>query len=143
MAGQLMRFRGPDRRYARWSHSALVVGEGEAVVEAEASGVHRSPLSKYRDREYHAVRLEGVLAARRRQAADFALGLVGEAFGYAEMAAAGASLLTARAIVLERRSHMICSVLVGKALELEGIEFGRDVRGLLPADLARRFGVGG
>lgn len=112
-----------------------------SVVEAEASGVRRSPLTKYRDREYHAVRLHGVDAGRRAAGVEFALACVGESFGYAELAAAGLSLLTGRHVVLERRAHMICSVLVGRSLEREGIDLGRDVRQLLPADLARAFDI--
>src|SRR5665213_491530 len=51
------RFRGADAPYAHWSHSALVVGTDGALVEAESTGVRRSPISRYKDDEYHLVRL--------------------------------------------------------------------------------------
>src|SRR5579872_3610777 len=54
---QKRRFRGPDAVYAHWSHSAAVVDRDGRLVEAESMGVVRSPISKYRDSEYHLVRL--------------------------------------------------------------------------------------
>src|SRR6202049_5298998 len=55
--GEKRRFRQSDGVYAHWSHCALVVGEDGAVVEAESTGVRRSPISRDRDDEYHLVRI--------------------------------------------------------------------------------------
>src|SRR2546421_4817810 len=53
---QKRRFRGGDSVYAHWSHSAVVAAP-DSVIEAEIGGIVRSPISKYRDNEYHLVRL--------------------------------------------------------------------------------------
>src|SRR2546425_4765081 len=55
--GQKRRFRGPDSVYAHWSHCALVADGDGGIVEAEALGVVKSHISKYRATEYHLVRL--------------------------------------------------------------------------------------
>ena len=139
--GQRLRFRGADRRFAHWSHAALVVTTGGTLVEAEASGVRRSPLERYRPREYHLVRVDHLDARQREAAAAWAESRVGQAFGFLELAGASLSLLTGQAISIERGSHMICSVLVARALERAGERFDRDLDDILPADLARRYGV--
>src|SRR2546421_12307289 len=53
--GERRRFRGSRRTFAHWSHAALLVDGQGALVEAETRGVELSPLSKYREREYHVV----------------------------------------------------------------------------------------
>jgi len=79
------RFRGADAVYAHWSHSA-VVESGAHVIEAEAGGIVRSPISKYRDDEYHLVRLDGEIdAAGRERATAYAKSRLGEGFGYLDM----------------------------------------------------------
>ena len=56
--GQRLRFRGPDRPFAHWSHAALIVSAEGAIVEAEAisaarvrsilrSGVHLSTVTEH------------------------------------------------------------------------------------------------
>src|SRR4029077_19876344 len=54
--GEKRVFRGPDSPYAHWSHCALVVAENGTLVEAESTGVRRSPISRYEASEYHLVR---------------------------------------------------------------------------------------
>src|ERR1700716_712605 len=51
------RFKGADAVYAHWSHAAVVVARDGTLVEAETTGVQVSPISRYRDDEYHLVRL--------------------------------------------------------------------------------------
>ena len=141
-SGQRLRFRGADRPFAHWSHSAIIVGEDGAIVEAEASGVKRDQLSKYKDSEYHLVRLGDTADARdRRQAVAYAERLVGQAFGFGEMAAVSVDVLSGRRISFTRKSHLICSALVARALERTDAIFEVDPAGMLPADLAKHYGV--
>lgn len=135
------RFRGPDRVYAHWSHAALVVSADGMIVEAEASGVQRSPISRYLASERHLVRLEGVGVEQRAAAARYAESQVGNAFGFLELAASGISLLTGQTLRLQRASHMMCSVLVARSLERAGQHFERPIEDILPADLAKQYRV--
>ena len=64
--GQKRRFRGPDSVYAHWTHMALIVERDGTIVEAEALGVVRSPVSKYLAPEFHLVRLGAELAGHGR-----------------------------------------------------------------------------
>jgi hypothetical protein len=139
---QRRRFRGADRAYAHWSHAALVVSSEGTLVEAEGTGVRRSPLGKYQENEYHLVRMDGRLDDRQRlAAARMAERWVGDAFGYLVMLDLTIWLLTGVPVRLARRDHQVCSGLVARALAAGGQRFGRDAAFMLPADLAEAYRV--
>jgi uncharacterized protein YycO len=128
--------------YAHWSHCALIVDEGGALVEAESTGVTRSPISRYTDDEYHLVRLDAELPAEGRQrAVDYTNAQVGQAFGYLAAFGAAVYLLTGLPLRLMRRNHRICSGLVVRALQKGGLLQNADPDLVLPADLAKIYGV--
>ncbi len=139
---QKLRFRGPDAVYAHWSHCALIVDEGGALVEAESLGVTRSPISRYTDDEFHLVRLGSDFPKERRQrAVEYTNAQVGRGFGYLAAFGAMLFLLTGRPLRLVRRNHQICSGLVVRALQKGGLLKGADPDLMLPADLAKIYGV--
>lgn len=139
---QRRRFRGAARAFAHWSHAALVISADGTLVEAEGTGVRRSPLSKYRENEYHLVRMDGRLDDQQRLAATRAAELwVGDAFGYLVMLALTIWLLTGAPVRWVRRDHQICSGLVARALTFGGQRFARDAAFMLPADLAETYRV--
>ena len=115
------RFKGADAPFAHWSHAAIVA-EDSTVIEAEIGGIVRSPISKYREDEYHLVRLDGELddAARARVMA-YATGRIGQAFGYLDLAGTALYLLTGRPFRMVRKQHEICSSLVVRALQRGGL----------------------
>ncbi|HSS94942.1 MAG TPA: hypothetical protein VLR46_13270 [Candidatus Dormibacteraeota bacterium] len=140
--GQKRRFRGPDAIYAHWSHCALIVEKDGRIVEAESMGVVKSPISKYRAKEYHLVRLGPEFTPEgRQQAVEYANAQVGAAFGYLALVGASIYLLTGLPVELIRRNHQICSELVVRALQAGGMLLDADPALTLPADLAKRFGV--
>src|SRR5437660_12532375 len=101
--GQKRRFRGPDTVYAHWTHMALVVERDGTIVEAEALGVVRSPISKYLATEFHLVRLGAEFDSSGRQhAVAYAGAQVGVAFGYLALAGVSMYLLTGRPVRLMR-----------------------------------------
>ena len=118
------------------------MGADGAIVEAEASGVKRDRLSRYQEREYHLVRLGDTADERdRRQAVAYAERLVGQPFGFGEMVAVSFNILSGRRLSFTRKSHLICSALVARALERTDAIFELDPAGMLPADLAKHYGV--
>src|SRR6266513_2778633 len=138
---QKRRFRGADAVYAHWSHCALVESDGH-VIEAEIEGVVRSPLAKYRQDEYHLVRMDGELdAPGRERAAGYAKGRLGQGFGFLDMFGVSISVLVGRPIRLVRGDHEICSSLVVRSLQQAGLLKELDPALTLPADLAKRFDV--
>jgi len=141
-AGEKRRFHGPDAVYAHWSHCALLVDREGALVEAESTGVRRSPISRYKSGEYHLVRIgpEFETPARQRSV-DYANAQVGQAFGYLALVGASIYLLFGWPLRLMRRNHQICSGLVVHALQAGGLLEGVDPETTLPADLAKRFGA--
>ena len=140
--GEKRRFRGADSVYAHWSHCALVVGTDGAVVEAESTGVRRSPISRYRDDEYHLVRLgQGFPPEGRKQAVEYAEAQVGQAFGYLALAGAALFVLFGLPLRLMRGEHQICSGLVVRALQRGGLMPEADPSLMLPADLAKMYGA--
>jgi hypothetical protein len=139
---QRRRFRGARRAFAHWSHAALVVGADGSIVEAEGTGVRRSPLARYRPEEYHLVRMDGFLDATRRDAAASAAERhVGDGFGYLTMLSVAVWLLTGLPARWHRRGHETCSGLVAHALAGAGQRFARDPAFVLPADLAETYGA--
>jgi uncharacterized protein YycO len=140
--GEKRRFRGVDAQYAHWSHCALIVeGEG-VVVEAESTGVRKSPISRYKANEYHLVRLGAELSPdARARAVGYAIAQVGQAFGYLALVGAAIYLLTGWPLRLMRRDHQICSGLVVHALQAGGLLAELDPATTLPADLAEKFGA--
>jgi uncharacterized protein YycO len=135
------RFTGPDSVYAHWSHAAVVSEDG-AVIEAEVRGVVQSPITKYRDDEYHLVRLDDDMdSAARGRAVAYAKGRIGQAFGFLDMFGTSVYLLTGLPLRLVRRNHEICSALVVRSLQQGGLLKDLDPAMTLPADLAKRFDV--
>ncbi len=142
MLAQRRRFRGPDSAFAHWTHAAVVVGADGELVEAESVGVKRSPVTKYRDREYHLVRLGPSFGqADRARSVDYADGQVGQAFGYLDLAGAGLYLLFGLPLRWMRRNHQICSGLVVRALQHGGQAENLDPELTLPGDLAKLYGA--
>jgi hypothetical protein len=139
---QKIRFAGPDAVYAHWSHCALIVDEGGALVEAESAGVKRSPISRYTEDTYHLVRLGSEFSAEgRKRAVDYSNARVGQGFGYFAAFGAMIFLLTGIPLRLVRRNHQICSGLTVQALQHGGLLKGADPDLMLPADLAKIYGV--
>jgi uncharacterized protein YycO len=139
---QRRRFRGPDAVYAHWSHSALIVATDGTLVEAEISGVKRNPISRYREDEYHLVRLGSDFSAEgRASAVAFANEQVGQGFGFLDMFGASVYLLFGWPLRLVRSGHEICSGLVVRALQAGGIVPELDPALTLPADLAKLFDI--
>jgi uncharacterized protein YycO len=140
--GQKRRFRGADAIYAHWSHCALIVDKDGTLVEAEALGVVKTPISKYTAKEYHLVRLGDEFDAEgRRRAVEYANQQVGAGFGYLALVGVSIYLLTGLPLRLMRQNHQICSELVVRALQAGGLIKDMDPSLTLPADLAKRFNV--
>jgi uncharacterized protein YycO len=140
--GQKRRFRRGDAIYAHWSHCALIVEKDGTLVEAEALGVVKTPISKYTAREFHLVRLGDEFDADgRRRAVEYANQQVGAGFGYLALVGVSIYLLTGWPLRLMRRNHQICSELVVRALQAGGLLKDADPSLTLPADLAKRFNV--
>ena len=139
---QKLRFKGADAVFAHWSHCALIVDEGGALVEAESTGVTRSPISRYTDDEFHLVRLGSEFSAEgRKRAVDYTNAQMGQGFGYLAACGAMIFLLTGLPLRLMRRNHQICSGLVVRAMQKGGLLKGADPDLMLPADLAKIYGV--
>jgi uncharacterized protein YycO len=139
---QKRRFRGTEAVYAHWSHAAIVVDTDGALVEAEVMGVVRSPISKYREGEYHLVRLGPEFRPEdRERSAGYAMKQVGQAFGFLALIGASAYLIFGWPLRVVRRNHQICSGLLVHALQEGGMLPDLDPVLTLPADLARAFDV--
>jgi uncharacterized protein YycO len=140
--GQKLRFRGPDAIYAHWSHCALIVAPDGALVEAESTGVRRSPISRYTDDEYHLVRLGPEFPADgRKLAVEYSEAHVGQGFGYLALLGAALFLLFGWRLRLMRKDHQICSGLVVRALQKGGLLQDVDPDLMLPANLAKIYEI--
>jgi hypothetical protein len=136
-----MRFRtDEDRPFAYWSHAAIVVGRQGLLVEVLHQGVVLSKLEKYRDQEYHYLYL-GLSDADRRKAANYACACLRQKYDVSSFLLLAFSLLTGDRLRIPDRGQQSCIALIARALQRAGIRFDRQPTDMVPADLAKRFGV--
>ncbi|HET7488676.1 MAG TPA: hypothetical protein VFJ85_12160 [Acidimicrobiales bacterium] len=138
--GQRLRIRGDDRKFTYWNHAALVVSEGGELVEALGSGVQRTHVDRYDSAECHLVRI-GASAEDRKQAVAFAEWAVGEDYGFGTLVSIAWGLITGGKFTFGFDGQAICSGLVAMAMERTGAIFNRTPTHVMPADLAKYYGV--
>jgi hypothetical protein len=142
-AYQWGRARGPrERQCACWNHTALVVGNNGAIVEAGTAGVVQQHLNKYRDEDYIYAAVRATLA-QRLQAVRFAVGRMGSPYDNLALAGIVLSALTRGRLRLSESQLDLCGSLVARALAHCGERFARHPSAMTPADLALHYGVGG
>jgi uncharacterized protein YycO len=128
-----------DQPYNYWSHAALVTSSAGHLVEVNPRGVVRSHIRLYRNRHYHYVRLD-LPDAERKAAVEFARSCLGQKYSVRNLALLGANIALGDRIGMPD-SGQGCVSLVARALQEAGICFDRKPTDMMPADLAKRFGV--
>jgi hypothetical protein len=135
-----MRHRAPEeRRYAYWTHAALVATRAGHLVEVNGRGVIISHVREYRDCHYHYVRLD-LPETGRKAAVDFARSLLGQKYSIRNLLLLGVTIVLGDRLRMPDTGHG-CVSLVAQALQRAGIHFDRKPTDMTPADLAMRFGV--
>ena len=129
-----------DRSFAYWSHAAIIVGQEGLLVEAVHNGVVLSRLEKYRGQEYHYVHLD-LSEANRRSATSYACACLHQKYGVFSFVLMALSLLAGGWLRVPDRGQQGCVALIARALQRAGISFERGPADMIPADLAKRFGV--
>jgi hypothetical protein len=132
--------RGFPKEYRRFSHTALVVGEDGAIVEAVASGVKRNDLSKYAPADYVLVRTK-VDHHDAVQVLAFADAVVQarEQYGFVTIVGLALYCVTGSRLCVQSAGTAICSGFVSDALTRAGFIWPRPPYAMMPADLARYF----
>jgi hypothetical protein len=140
--GQKIRFRGAEEKYSWWNHAALIVSEKGDLIEALGAGVRETNISKYKPTEYHLVQLGTIATGNdREEVVKFAKSSVGLPYGRLTIISIALSLLTGCKLTFGFDEQSICSGLVARALERTSIIFSRTPSHILPADLAKYFGI--
>jgi len=138
--GQALRYTGADSPYTFWNHTALIVSEDGALIEALGAGVRRSTLAAYEPTQYTIVRIEASDADRREMAA-FAEHWIGAEYDWATLVSIALSLLTGAELSFGFAGQLICSGLVARAPERTTVIFEEEPSHVMPAGLAKLFGV--
>jgi hypothetical protein len=131
------------RRFAYWDHCAMVVSrEGDLVEAIGGRGVVRTSAVRHLHTEYRLVRVP-LEEEGRRAAVRYALRAVEERrrYGWSTIAAGFLAQLTDDRLALLLLGEETCSGLVAQALQSAGVYFDRRPAHVLPADLARSYGV--
>lgn len=139
--GEAIRYRGPNKEFARWNHAAIFVSAKGDIIEALGAGVQQRNISVYRDTEYHVVHLEDVINVNREHEVAFAEACLNEHYGWLTIVSIALSLLTASKFGFGVDGQEICSALVARCLERTGEIFPTDPWHIMPADLAKYFNV--
>ncbi len=138
--GAWRRFRKDYRRYGYWSHAALVVTDAGHLLEVHARGVGLCGIEKYRATDFCYVRLD-LSEAARQEAARYAYGFLGQRYDIAGFVLLGLSVTFGDRFRVPDMGKPGCVSLIARALARAGIAFDRAASELMPADLAKRFGV--
>ena len=140
--GQRLRFWGADRKYAWWNHAAMIVSSDGDLIEALGAGVLATNISRYKRTQYHLVHLGAIaIPGDREQVVRFTKQCVGQKYGYLTIVSIALSLLTGGKFNFGFDGQFICSGLVARALERTSAIFNRSPSHIMPADLAKYFGV--
>lgn len=135
-----IRYRNDDRRYGHWSHAAIVLSASGHLIEVHARGVGMCGIEKYRGQEFHYVRLE-LSDGSRREAVRYAYSCLGRRYGVVGFILLGLSVLFGDRFRVPDKGQQGCVALIVRALQRAGVAFDRAPPDMMPADLAKRFGV--
>ena len=140
--GQRLRIHGDDRKYTHWSHAALVVSEEGDLIEVQRPGVIRSNARDYKDIEYKLVRVKAT-DNDRKQAVEFAEWCLthNRRIGRAIFLSIAINMVTGGKLSFFVDGTTVCSGLVARAQERAGAIFNRAPTHIMPADLAKYYGV--
>lgn len=132
--------RGKDRAFVHWSHAALVVSGRGHLVEVLANGVGLTWIGKYRDQEYHYVRVD-MTDTDRDTVARYALSCVRQKYARWTFVHLAASKLLGGRLRVRDRGQQGCISLIVRSLQQVGVPFERAATDMSVVDLAKRFGV--
>jgi hypothetical protein len=139
-AVQRVRYRKQeDHPFAYWSHAALIVTPWH-LIEVISAGVVARKIEKYRDHEYHYVYLE-LSESDRSKAVAFAYSCLRQKYGVPNFLLLAASVLLGDRFKVPDRGQHGCVALIVRALQRAGMTFEQRPNDMMPADLAKRFGV--
>lgn len=137
---QGLQMHGPDHKFTRWNHAALIIDQDGTIVEANGDGVDQNPISKYTPTEYYLVHIQADDVERRNMIA-FAKWANGQPYGKLTICSVFLSLLLGSTMIFALQGQEICSGLVARSLERAGYIFDKDPAHIMPADLAQSFQV--
>jgi uncharacterized protein YycO len=141
--GEHLRYRGPEKVFAHWSHAAIFVNDNGDIIEALGGGVQKRNIAVYRNTEYVVVHLPSTTAKQDRdQAVKFADHCLNESYGWLTIVSIALTLLAGSKLNFGVDGQQICSALVARAAERIGEIFDENEPWhLMPADLAKHFNV--
>jgi hypothetical protein len=141
--GEALRYWGPDKVFAHWSHAAIFVNGDGDIVEALSGGVQQRNISVYNGTEYVVVHLPvTTMPLDRQQAVEFADFCLNDRYGWLTIVSIALCLLTGAKFSFGVDGQQICSALVARCIERIGEIFREgDPWHLAPADLAKHFNV--
>lgn len=140
--GQKLRFTGQNRKYAWWSHAAIIINDNGDLIEALGSGVQQTNLAKYKPREYRIVQIDNYAnPIDRKQIVNFAEWCKGEPYGLVIILSIAFNLLTGFKFTFGVEGQQICSGLVARALERTNLIFEYIPSHITPAYLAQKFNI--
>jgi hypothetical protein len=140
--GQNLRLQGEDKRYAGYTHAALVTSASGDVIEAIGEGVTETSLKQYViDNEVYQVVRITTSDADRQKVVDFVKFARKARKPYAFLANISITLwaFTGSRLVFFLDGSFTCSGLVAEALVRTGAQFDMSSARVMPAQLAVFF----
>jgi len=136
--GARIRYRHGDRRYAHWSHAALVLSSARASHGSACPWRRRVRIEKFRDEEFHYVRLDLSDEAGERRSAMPGRASV-SAYGVLGFLLLGLSVALGDRFRVPDSGQQGCATLIVRAAAARRRSLRRAPSDMMPADLAKRL----
>jgi hypothetical protein len=134
------RLSNDGRRYAYWSHAAIVLSDEGHLLEVHARGVGVCGIEKFRNNDFCYVRLR-LSEPARYQAVRYAYDFIGQRYDLVGFLLLGLSVTMGHRLRVPDTGKPGCVSLIVRALERAGMAFDRPPPEMMPADLAKKFSV--
>ena len=142
--GQGLRLSRRKRKFARYTHAALVVSASGDLIEAVGTGVRRSHVRSYVDagEPFQIVRIKVSDEDRRQMVAFTTAALDQKApYGFLTNISTAFWAFTGSRLIFFHDGSYTCSGLVAAALERTSTRFTTNAARVMPAQLAEMFGA--
>ena len=138
--GQMLRYHGAMKPFARWNHAAIVTDTKGGIIEARPTGVSRGNISQYKDCPVYVVSTN-LDEQNTKQVIKAAESFLNDGYGWFTIVSVMIQLTTGVKIQLSFGNSIICSALASISLWAGGIVFNDNPFQMMPADLAAAFEV--
>jgi len=138
--GQLIRYHGRMKPFAKWNHAAIITDVDGTLIEARPTDVTRANISEYTNFSVYVVHTN-LDEQSQKQTIAAAESFLNDKYGWITILSIMVQLLTGIKVQISFGNSIICSALVAQSLWAAGVIFSDNTYQMMPADLAAAFNI--